>query len=104
MCPPTWNPAIGSVPLRIARVGERRRPVQPSSGRLQSRQRPATKKNCTMVRVTGNLKWLRMTLPVFEESAEDVYHKEHSATKRIVSSPGTVTCGIAKGWGEGERR
>lgn len=81
----------------MARVGDRKRPVQPSSGRLQTTQSAATKKNCTMVRVTGNLKLLRMTLPVLEETAEEAYHRVHRAMKRMVAMPGIVTFGMAKG-------
>lgn len=103
ICPPTWKAAMGNVPLKIARVGLRNLVVHPSSGRLHSQQSPATKKNWTMVKVTGKRKLLRITLPVFELRAEHEYHKMHNDTKRIVETCGIVNRGTAKGRGEGER-
>jgi hypothetical protein len=41
-----------------------------------------------IVNVTGNLKLLRMTLPVLEERAEEKYHNEHKRTKRTVARDG----------------
>ena len=93
---------MGNVPLTIACVGLLSRVVHPSSGLLTRRHNPATKKNCTIVKVTGNLKLLRITLPVFELSAEHVYHSKHKATNRIVCIVGVVKRGTAKGLGEGD--
>jgi hypothetical protein len=94
---------MGNVPLTIARVGLLNRVVHPSSGLLIKKHNPATKKNWTMVKVTGNLKLLRITLPVFELRAEQVYQSRQSATNRIVCIVGVVNRGTAKGLGEGVR-
>jgi hypothetical protein len=77
--------------------------VHPSSGLLNKKHSPATKKNCTIVKVTGNLKLLRMTLPVFELKAEHVYQSRQSATNRIVDTVGIVKRGTANGFGDGVR-
>jgi hypothetical protein len=100
ICPPTWNAAMGSVLRTCVQLTARSRDVHPSL--LINMQYPATKKNWMMVIVTGNRKLVMMTLPVFDDSAEDVYHSTHSATKRIVSVLGTVRVGMAKGFGAGE--
>jgi len=65
-------------------------------------QYSATKKNCTIVRVTGNLKRLRMTFPVLEDIADEAYHRAQSDTKRMVSMPGMENVGARKGSGAGE--
>lgn len=43
-----------------------------------------------------------MTLPVFDDRADEPYHSMHSDTKRIVSTLGTVKVGMAKGLGAGD--
>lgn len=90
MCPPTWNAAMGSVCMRICLVGWRRRAVQLSVRLLPSQHSPATKKNCTIVRVTGKRKLLRMTLPVLLDTAEVAYHSVQRSTKRSVPAAGRV--------------
>lgn len=82
ICPPTWNEAIGRVPFRIAVVGLLNLPVHFALSHKM--QYPATKKNCTIVNVTGNLKLFKMTLPVLFDSAEERYHSVQSATNRNV--------------------
>jgi hypothetical protein len=72
MCPPTWNMPMGSVVRRIARLGVRRWDMR-TTGDMQSRLSAETNANWTMVSVTGYRKRLRMTLPVFDESADVVY-------------------------------
>ena len=72
-------------------------------GCSHSKHKAATKKNCTMVRVTGNLNWLRMTLPVLEDTADVVYHRVQRDTKRIVSVEGKASGGRRKGLGDGDR-
>jgi hypothetical protein len=94
---------MGNVPLTIACVGLLSLVAHPSSGLLNTQHNPATKKNWTIVNVTGNLKLLRMTLPVFELSAEHVYQSRHNATNRIVCIVGVVKRGMANGFGDGER-
>jgi len=42
-----------------------------------------------MVNVMGNLKLLRMTLPVLEETAEVAYHKVQRRTNLIVEGEGS---------------
>lgn len=48
---------------------------------MKRRQYNATKPNCTNVRVMGYRNWLSRALPVFEESADVVYHRLHINTK-----------------------
>ncbi|KAJ9124270.1 hypothetical protein QFC22_001070 [Naganishia vaughanmartiniae] len=55
---------------------------------VSSQQYPATKKNWTMVRVTGYRKLLRMTLPVFDDSAEVPYHSMQRKMNLIVDGGG----------------
>lgn len=90
MCPPTWKAAMGMVCLRIERVGERSLDVQFSWRREPSQQRPATNANWTIVRVTGNLKLLRITLPVLLETAELAYQRMQRRTKRTVCTEGRL--------------
>lgn len=80
--PPTWKAAIGSVLLRIARVGLLN-VVNPKYGWQHRKLKPATKANCMIVKVTGYRYALRMTLPVLDDMADEVYHSEHSRTNRI---------------------
>jgi hypothetical protein len=67
-------------------------------------QYPATKKNWTMVRVTGYGKRLRITFPVLEETAEEVYHRPQRTTKRIVDIEGQAKVSNENGRGVGDRR
>ena len=69
----------------IARVGVRDR-AKRTAGDMNSKQYAATKPNWTKVKVTGYRNWLRMTLPVLEESAEDEYQQMQSSTNRIASA------------------
>jgi hypothetical protein len=84
ICPPTWKAAMGKVPLRMARVGLRSRPVHPSSFLLHTTHNPATNANWTIVSVTGKRKLLRMTLPVLLDIAELEYQSVQSETNLIV--------------------
>lgn len=92
MWPPTWNAAIGSVPFRIAFVGVRSLPVRLSCRRVPTQHSAETKANWTIVRVTGNLKLLRMTLPVLLDTALVAYHNVHSRTNRTVCALGRESC------------
>jgi hypothetical protein len=56
-----------------------------------------------MVKVTGKRKRFRMTLPVFDEIADEVYHRVQRRTNRIVARPGQEMVGIENGRGEGDR-
>jgi hypothetical protein len=42
-----------------------------------------------MVSVTGNRKLLRMTLPVFDESADEEYHSVHRRMNFMVDAEGS---------------
>lgn len=55
---------------------------------VNSQQYAATKKNWIIVRVTGYRKLLRITLPVFDESAEVPYHSMHRRMNLIVAGGG----------------
>jgi hypothetical protein len=55
---------------------------------------PATKPNCTKVKVTGYLYLLRIDFPVFEERAEEVYQSAQYETKRTVDIDGAMACAI----------
>lgn len=81
---------MGKVPRRMAFVGLRRRPVRPSSRREPIQQRPATKANWTITSVTGNLKLLRMTLPVLLDTAEVAYQRKQSSTNLTVCAEGSA--------------
>ena len=74
ICPPTWKTPFGSVFFRIARVGFRNREKR-MIGLMKRRPYPATKPNCTKVKVTGYLYLIRIDFPVLEERAEEVYHR-----------------------------
>jgi hypothetical protein len=57
-----------------------------------------------MVRVTGYGKRLRITFPVLEETAEEVYHRAQRTTKRIVDIEGQDKVSNENGRGDGDRR
>ena len=74
---------MGSVLRMIARVGVRNR-AKRTAGDMNSKQYAATKPNWTKVSVTGYRNWVRMALPVLDDSAEDMYHRPQSNTKVTV--------------------
>lgn len=88
ICPPTWNTPMGNVFMMIALVG-RRSLENRISGLMKSKQYPATKPNCTKVKVTGYRNCVRMALPVLEDRADVVYHNPQRRIKRMVAIDGT---------------
>lgn len=85
MCPPTWKTAIGAVFWTMARVGGLSLLIR-MIGLMNSKQYPATKPNCTNVKVTGYRNWVRIALPVLDDIADDMYHSEHKRTNRTVEA------------------
>lgn len=83
ICPPTWKTPIGNVLSKIARVGLRTREKR-TTGLIKSKQYPATKPNCTNVRVMGYLNWFRIVLPVFDDNADAEYQRAQSMQNRSI--------------------
>lgn len=67
-------------------------------GLMNSKQYPATKPNCTKVRVTGYRNCVRMALPVFEDRAEEVYHSPQRRINRTVATDGASSVGDDGVW------
>ena len=65
----------------------------PYQGFMKSKQYPATNPNWTKVKVMGNLNCSMIDLPVFDDMAEDRYHREQSRMNSAVDGLASVVVG-----------